>query len=309
MVLLRALATACLLALAALLLTASALTLLAPDPALARAGRQLDAQSLAELRSQLGSDAPLAQRLQARLVAVAGGDLGRSLVNGEPIAQRLWTGLWRSLLLCLPGVVIGHGLALGLALAVAGRPWLAAAAQISAAAALAAGVLLAGLVLQAIFAVGLGWFPTRGIDQTSLIGLIHGSALPTLTLAVLVYGWQYPVYRAAVSIHAGSPWLEAMAARGHGRCLRGYATVRALAALTCTRVAYSALALWLGGTVVLERLYGVDALGSRLLAALAAQDWPMVEATVMTAAAMTAFTASLLRAVDQTLDGRAGGGS
>src|SRR5512134_988293 len=59
--------------------------LLPGDPATAILGQHATAQRIADMREALGLDKPLWEQYLIYLQALLSGDLGRSLINGQPV--------------------------------------------------------------------------------------------------------------------------------------------------------------------------------------------------------------------------------
>src|ERR1700736_5552168 len=94
-------------ALAGVILVSFALTRLLPgDPAVYFAGAAPTPEAIADLRKSLLLDRPLWEQFLAYLGHLAHGDLGRSLVTGQPVLSDLYTRLPATLELTLTALAL-----------------------------------------------------------------------------------------------------------------------------------------------------------------------------------------------------------
>jgi peptide/nickel transport system permease protein len=92
-----------------------------PDRTYELLGKNPTAEQIAEVRSTLGYDRPFAERYVGFLREIVSFDFGYA-ATGEPVSALLARTVPVSLALILPGFVLGHLVALGLAIPAAGPP-------------------------------------------------------------------------------------------------------------------------------------------------------------------------------------------
>src|SRR5699024_5637183 len=120
--LVRRLASGVTLLLGVTLLSFTLVVYFGPDPAWEQLGRNPTAEQIAQVRHQLGQDRSFLLRYADYLGQLARLDLGHSFASGEPVGHLLLRTAVVSILLLLPGFVVGIVLALLLALVAAWRP-------------------------------------------------------------------------------------------------------------------------------------------------------------------------------------------
>ena len=148
------------------------------DPIEVMLGESANIADRAQLRAELGLDAPLLQQwteFHSRLLRL---DFGVSLYSKKPIASTLAERIPWTFFLALTSLGIAIMIAAPLGVLAALRPntkWDTIAATVSLLGVSIPNFLL-GPLLIIIFSIGLGWFPVSGTDRvTSII-------LPALTL-------------------------------------------------------------------------------------------------------------------------------
>ena len=144
------------------------------------------------------------------------------------------------------------------------------------------------LVLQLVFALWLGWFPTGGVNEPVLYGSLpllgrladrlHHLVLPALTLGLVGAGGTARFQRAAVLVrHA---WRDAL--------------------LPVISLAGVALPFLLTGAVLIETVFSWPGLGKLAADAISARDYPLVLGTTLLATCAVvagSFIADVLTAV------------
>lgn len=249
-------------------------------------GRNADAASRAQARATLGLDQPFGQRLLSYLQAAISGDLGRSWVNGEPVARILKERLPITGLLVLPGFLLGHCLALWLA----SRERHQAAIALLANTSLALGGVLLAVLAQSLLSPLLG-LPMRGLPTSPWSTTVQHLLLPTLVLTLTGFGFSYLHFRSHFQQALTASFALAALARGQPGGARGAALLQ-MRGLVLTRVLF-ALPVALISATVIETLFAVPGMSQRLVQAILNADQPVVLGLVL----VMALVFSLLRAV------------
>jgi len=247
------------------------------------------------LRRALGLDRPLWQQYWSWLWAFVRGDWGYSFSDGRPVVARILERVPATLELV--GVSLACALALtmpaGILAAVRRGGWfdrLTTAASI-------AGVSLPafwfGLLLQMIFAVGLGWLPSSGRatpGEADAVDHLQHLLLPTAVLAiVLASGWSRYL-RGSMLGTLSLPFIASARARGltERRVVLRHALRNALGPLIALVTVDAALLV--SGAVVTESVFAWPGLGSLFTEAIARRDYTVLMALLMlSASAVVAF--------------------
>jgi peptide/nickel transport system permease protein len=257
------------------------------DPALAVLGESATAESIAAFRHRYNLDAPLLVQFWSWFVAAIAGDFGYSLTiaGGRRISGLILQRLPNTLFIGLFAVAMAVLISL-----VAGT--IAALRRGRLADTVATTVAVVGIsmpdfwlsyVLVFAFALGLGLFPSFGFTSPldSLGAALHSGFLPAAAVAAPMAAVFSRTLRAALldQLHRE----HVFAARSFGyhpvaiflfgvfrNALIPYVTIIGL------QVRYI-----LGGVVVIERIFGIPGLGSLMVDAAFARDYPVVQACAM----------------------------
>ncbi len=257
----------------------------AVDATLARAGAS--PAEVAAQRESLGLTDPLWQQYAAYLGGVARGNLGESLVTGQPVAQMIGQNLGPTAALAGSALLVGVtlGLALGLVAGLASRRapgWLAEGA---AALALSMPVYWTATLAIYIFTVVLAVLP--GVGGSGPRQLI----LPAAVLGFHTAGSIAQVTARSIRRAAGQDFVRTARAKGLGEADVADHILR-VGLLPVIAVVALQLGFLLGGTVVTESIFVRQGLGRLLLTAIDNRDFPVIQGVVtLTALAYSAIHA------------------
>ena len=287
-----------------------ALVQLAPgDPARYMLGLNADAQAVANLRQQLGLDAPALQRYGRWMVALAQGDFGTSYTYRVPVRELLLERLQVSLPLAGYALLLAVLVALPVGLLAVHRRGGTAAALLSTLTQLGVAVpnFWLGIVLALVFAVGLRWVPAGGFVgwQSGLWPGLRSLTLPALALALPQAAILARVLAGALNEVLHEDYLRTARAKGVSawRALWRHALPNALLpVLTILGMQFSFL---LAGAVIIENVFFLPGLGRLLFQAVAQRDLMLVQSVVLllaVAVAVLSFIVELgYRAADPRL--------
>lgn len=270
----------------------------AVDSMLAETGAS--AEDLARLREQLGLDDPFLVQYGRFLGTMARGDLGQSLVNGRPVAEQLRTQLPATIELTLAALAVAIllGLPLGILAAVKRGTWLDGVSMVIALVGVSMPNFWLGLLFIMLFSLRLGWFPVAGTG-----GLDH-LVLPALTLGLSGTAVIARVSRSSLLEVLSRDYMRTAKAKGLAprRVINKHALRNALSAvLTLVGLQFGAL---LGGSVVVETVFGRQGIGFLTANAIQRGDFPLVQAAVLLAALTFVFVNLLIDISYSLLDPR-----
>jgi peptide/nickel transport system permease protein len=241
-------------------------------------GRQLSPESVAALEDEYNLNDPFLERYVEWLGGALHGDFGTSITSRADVSAVVKPRLESTLLLLgmasilLVVVGIGMGLAAGL-----GGPRLDGFVQIVSSVGIAIPTFVAAIVLIAVFAVGLGWFPVFGSGD-GLADQIYHLTLPAIALALSQWSSLARVTRVAVRAEADREHVEGARSRGlnESEIVRRHVLRNAM--IPITTVAGLTVAGTIAATVVVETAFGLNGLGSLLVDAVKAKDFAVVQA-------------------------------
>ena len=174
------------------LMTFSLMHFIPGDPAAAIAGLSATPEQIKMLRHDLGLDEPFVVQLVTWYLGLFRGDLGRSILMGQPVVEVMLFRLPVSMALAAYALVITLllGLISGIFAALRQNSWVDQAAMMFAMIGISMPNFWLGLLMILFFSVSLGWLPTGGYIPfgEDLVGWLKTSTMPALSLALLQVG-------------------------------------------------------------------------------------------------------------------------
>ncbi|WP_016909238.1 ABC transporter permease [Streptomyces xiaopingdaonensis] len=268
-----------------------ALTSLLPgDAAAVRFNEQAGLGQITELRAQLGLDRPLLERFADWAGGLLTGDLGTSLMSGDPVTGVITGSLGATAVLAGATLVLVLPLSLVLGLAAGLREGTRLDRAVSAVVLVLNGIpdFVLALALVALFGLQLGWLPATwvGTDGTDLLLRPALLVLPvTVLLARTVCLLARQVRAGTVAaLHAG----YVVQARRLGVPRRTVVLRHALpnAALPGVQELARTGDHLLGGVLIVEAVFAVPGTATVMIDAVRGRDVPVIQSVILLLAAV-----------------------
>lgn len=243
-------------------------------------------EDIERLRAALGLDRPLPEQYLAWLKGFVAGDWGYSYSDGRPVAERIWERVPATLELIGSAILVALVVAVPVAAVGAARKktWVDRATAFFSFAGISLPVFWFGLILQLVFAVGLGWLPSSGrtsFGDGSFADRVQHVVLPAIVLAAVHAAAWSRFLRTSLVSALRERFVLAARARGLGerRVLWRHALRNAL--LPFVTVAALDGAIMVSGAVVTESVFAWPGLGSLFTESLARRDYTVLMAFLM----------------------------
>ena len=266
------LAQAALILLGVALITFLLLHYLPADPAALIAGRNANAQIIANVRHQLGLDLPLPLQFWHYLSGLLQGNLGRSYVQRSEVATLIAARIPATLVLMMTGigVEVALGLVFGVMAAVKRNGLIDRAVMTLAFVGVSSPQFVVALLLLYVFAATFGWFPMSGYGTPAHV------VLPALTLGLLGAGWYARMVRSAMIDVLNQDYVRTARAKGlrRARVILRHALPNAL--LPIVAMIGIDIGQFMGGVVVVEAVYGWPGIGQLAWQAIQQVDVPII---------------------------------
>lgn len=267
------------------LLVFSVVRLIPGDPAQVMLGEGADPEAVAALHREMGLDRPMGAQFVTWLGQVAQGDLGRSIITGEPVGALVLERFGVTATIVVTAVVLATLAAVGLGLVAAffrGRR-LDRAIVGFATLTMALPSFWLGLMLILLFGVQLQWLPIVGYVPLG-DGVSDGLpylVLPVATLATVECGVLIRMMRASAIEVLGLDYVTHARAKGLSEpavALRhvlpnAFAPTMTLIGLTLGHL--------LGGAAVVETVFTLPGLGRLVVDAVLSRDYPVVQGCLL----------------------------
>ena len=288
------------------------------DPARIIVGQRASAEQVAQVRADLGLNDPILVQYGRFLLEAAQFDFGDSyqIARGTPVRDVLADRLPVTIELALYGQAIGIllGIPLGVLSAVKQDTLTDHATRIGALTGLSVPIYWSGPLLILLFATFLGLFPTSGRigstvflpDHWTLLGMklpltgmvtvdtllvgdlnawssaVHHLFLPAVTIGVYSMALISRMMRSSMLEVVRQDYMRTARAKGQGAKItvmkHGFRNAL-IPVITVIGIQFGSL---LGGAVLTETVFGIGGIGTMLVAAIGASDYPLVQGAVLT---------------------------
>ncbi|GAC1656611.1 MAG: ABC transporter permease [Vulcanimicrobiaceae bacterium] len=285
------------------------------DPVTVRLGEHASAEQIASLRASMGLDKPVYEQLGIYLAHAARGDLGRSLIDREPVTQKLAAYFPATLELTLGAMLVAlvAGIPLGIIAAIRAHTFVDAVTMSAALLGISIPVFWLGWMLVYVLSVlpahyGIDLFPISG--RISLIysipaithlvildALLAGNLpaafdalwhliLPALTLGTIPMAIIAKITRSGMLDVLRSDYIRTARAKGLSEwaVLTRHALKNALVPIVT--VVGLQTGLLLGGAVLTEHIFAWPGVGRLAFDAISNRDLPLINGCVLLFAAV-----------------------
>ncbi|MFF4319690.1 ABC transporter permease [Streptomyces sp. NPDC001568] len=242
------------------------------------AGRSASPEALASINAQYHLNDPFLVRYLRWLGDVVQGDFGRSITYRTDVSRLLADRLPTTLMLIVMSlaVVVAVGLLLGRIAAVRGGAT-DSAILVTTTFAVGTPSFVAAVLLQGLFAVNLGWFPSSGAGDGFADKVWH-LTLPSVALALYLIGMLARVTRSAMLEALDSDHVTVARSRGvpERQVIRRHVFRNSLGTvLTTGGLIVSTLLVC---TILVETAFSIGGIGQLLELSTTTKDFPTVQA-------------------------------
>jgi len=279
-------------------------------------GSKLSRGQLDRLREQFHLDGSRWEQFVAYVRETLSGNLGISLQSRRPVTAEIADALWPTVLLVGTATVLAMtiGILIGIRAGWRRRSGFDVASTTFSMVTYSLPDFWLGMLLLAVFALQLGWFPTGGLQDAGtnatglalLVDQLHHMALPAITLTLAYLGEYAIVMRSSMLDTVGEEHLQLARAKGlrEAEVRRRHAVPNALLPV----VSLSALnfGFVLSGAIAVESIYSWPGLGQATLEAIRGPDLPMLQGLFLLFSAALIVANLVVDLVQGKLDPRIG---
>ncbi len=284
----------------------SSVRLIPGDPAQIMLGERATEESLNRLRQQLGLDQPFITQYGNYVVRiVTQGNLGDSIVTNNPVLQEIKQKFPATIELAFAAMFIALlvGVSTGILAAVYRNSWIDNLSMVTALTGVSMPIFWLGLILMMIFSAYLGWLPLSGRlsmiselepvtnfylidsilakDLFSFVDALKHLILPAVTLATVPTAIIARMTRASMLDVLDQDYVKTAHAKGVSKAKVVLYHALRNASIPITTIAGLQLGLLLSGAVLTETIYAWNGLGSYVVNAVSARDFPVVQGCVL----------------------------
>jgi peptide/nickel transport system permease protein len=249
-------------------------------------GPLADPVAVAALNHQLGTDRPIPAQYWHWISHFVTGDMGTSYTYRTPVAPFVIAALLNSLKLAAVAfvIVVPLSIAGGVYAAMHARTWIDKTISIAGLSMTVIPEFVSSIILILILGIWLRWLPItatapRGADVLTQIDHL---ILPALPLVFVLFGYIARMARSGTIDALDSDYTRTATLKGlpPGVVIRRHVLRNAL--LPTITVVATQVGYLVGGLVIVETLFRYQGIGSLILTAARAKDFPMLEAGILT---------------------------
>lgn len=247
------------------------------DPAVLAAGPEADAETIQIIRENLGLNLPLWEQFINYMGNILQGDLGQSLRTKRPVFDEIAIRFMPTMLLTVTSMAwsVIFGLVIGVVSAIWRNTWPDRLFMTLAVSGISLPTFAFGMLLIQVFAVWLGWLPSVGADSW------RHYILPSITLGVSVAAVMARFTRASFVEVIHEDFVRTARAKGLSEkvvMLKHSLRNALIPVVTMMGLQFGFL---LGGSIVVETVFGWPGMGSLLIDSVNARDYPMIQGLVL----------------------------
>lgn len=247
------------------------------DPARLVAGDEASYETVEMIREELGLNKPVVRQYIDWVSDIFHGDLGNSIKTGKPVTYEI--SLRYRNTLRLAGIAIVWGVALGLLIGIwAGThrsKWQDYTGMTLAIAGQAVPNFWIGLMLIMLFSVKLRWFPVSGSDTWKHM------VLPVLTLGTGLSATIARFTRSSIIEAMKGDYTRTAGAKGLSESTVIWKHVFRNSMISVVTVVGLQFGHLLGGSVLVEAVFGLSGLGSLMVDSINNRDYFMIQALIL----------------------------
>jgi len=240
------------------------------------------------LKKEYGFDQPLVVQYGRWLWRAAGGDLGLSISNRQPVAATLVAAIPNTLILTMFATLIGFslGLLLGGTAGYHQGGWIDRIATGLGIVGVSVPHYWLGMVLVIVFSVNLNVLPAMGMGQGSSrewawdFEHLRHVVLPAITLSVIPMGIITRTVRATVAEILNQEFVQTLRAKGLPQGLIMRHVIKNAAPTVCAVLGLQ-LGYLLGGSILIETVFSWPGTGFLLNDAIFRRDIPVLQGTIL----------------------------
>ena len=253
------------------------------DPAAVMLGPQASVEAVEELRDNLGLNDPIIEQFGRYLKDVAKGDFGDSYYYNQPVTKLINERFPNTLILAILSIIIGLliGIPVGVISATKQYSVFDYTSMILALIGISVPIFWLAMMAVLLFSVNLGWLPSVGMGEGSIVDIIQHLVLPSLCLATGPTAVFARFTRSSMLDITKQDYIKTARAKGlkEKLVIWKHAFKNALPPIiTIAGMQFSQL---LSGAVLTETIFSWPGLGKLIVDAIQNRDYTLVQGSVI----------------------------
>jgi peptide/nickel transport system permease protein len=261
------------------------------DPASVMAGPEATSEDIDRIARNMGLDQPLVVQYARWLGNAARGDLGTSIFLQRPVLEVIISRMEPTVTIAIVATVVSLliGVPIGTVAAANRGSFIDRAVMAVAVAGISIPYFWLAMMLVALFAVRLQWFPAVGFESVFSEGpsAIRYLILPGVSLGITQAAFFARLTRTTMVEVLDEDFVRTARSKGlsERRSLYRHAFPNTLLLIiTSVGLAFAAL---LSGAIVTELIFNISGLGRLIVEAIMRRDYPVIQGVVLVVAILT----------------------
>jgi peptide/nickel transport system permease protein len=255
------------------------------DPVSVMLGRVSDPTVVAAVKAEYGLNKPLVVQYATWLGQVGHGDLGYSISNGEAVAPQIAERIPRTLYLLLGGMLLALLVAVptGILAAAKHNSWVDLAATTLNLVLMSIPSFWFAIILMLILAVQYRVLPATGYvpPEAGFGDFLRHLVIPCVALAAAEAGMIARLLRSTMLDTLSQNYIVVARAKGTPRRRVLYRHALRNSVVPVVTVVAVEIGYLLGGSIIIEQVFGYPGMGLLLITAITARDYPVIQGTIL----------------------------
>ena len=255
------------------------------DPAAVILGQEATPEQIAELREQLGLNAPIHVQYLTWIAGVFQGDLGTSYFMKEPVTTAILDHIQPTISVATLGMAVSLIIAIPIGILAANKRGTVTDQSVMALALLGMSVpsFLLGLFLILLIGVQLGWLPVAGYQPLSrgLWEHLKYLIMPAISLGSIQAALIARMTRASMLEVLNTNYIKTARAKGVKDRVIVFKHALRNAFLPILTVVGSSLGTLLTGAVVTETIFNIPGIGQLIINSIERRDYSVIQGVVL----------------------------
>jgi len=246
-----------------------------------------------QLKEKMGLDRPAVERYLDWLSGMLKGDFGKSLISGQPVAQRIAQRFPCTIELTVLAIIISMLIALpaGILSAVKRNSPLDVSSSIMSMVGVAVPSFWLGMLLIILFSLKLKWLPASGYVAISkgLFANLQKMILPAIAVGIAFTATVMRQTRSAMLEVLGKDYVLTARAKGLKERIVVWKHALRNALIPVITVISMQIGRLIGGVIVTETVFVLPGMGNAIADAILSRDYPVVMGMIMVVASIVVF--------------------
>lgn len=281
-----------------------AMQLVPGDPAAELAGTDASMTEIEQIRSNLGLDRPAHIQYLDWLGGFFTGDFGQSIRHQQDVFSLLQPRLGTTLMLDVYATLLVALFGVGLGVLAVRNRHVNNALTVMSSTFVGLPTFVASILLIQVFAISLGWLPALGTTNSGFLDSLRSLTLPAVALSLSWIALVAQISRASFREQLGREHVQTSTGRGLGENAVFRRHVLRNGAPPIVSVVSLTMGGLIAGSVVVERAFSVDGVGSFLVESILRHDAEVVMAITMLIVVVFIVTTVVADLIQLALDPR-----